>query len=71
MGDHGAGHRNLRLQPNGCDDWLLRARACRDQETDDAREATDRVITMLEADGGEFLTFAWQPRAEALSTIAA
>ena len=49
---------SARLQPDGCDDWLLWARVCREQQPEGAREATDSVINMLEADGGEFLTFA-------------
>jgi SAM-dependent methyltransferase len=49
---------SARLQPHGCDDWLLWARACREQQPEGARESTESVITMLEADGGEFLSFA-------------
>lgn len=49
---------SARLQPDGCHDWLLWARACHEQQPEDARAATESVITMLEADGGEFLSFA-------------
>ncbi|WP_020578346.1 SAM-dependent methyltransferase [Actinopolymorpha alba] len=48
---------SARLQPDGWRDWLRWARAGLDHGTDD-REGTKKVIAMLEADQGEFLSFA-------------
>ena len=47
-----------RLQPHGWDDWLRWSRAVREQQPDGARESVDSVIAMLEADGGDLLSFA-------------
>ncbi len=47
---------SARLQPDGFDDWLLWARACHEQQHEAARNLTE--ITMLEADGGQLLSFA-------------
>ncbi len=49
---------SARLQPDGWEDWMLWARACREQQPEDTRALTDPVITMLEADGGASLSFA-------------
>lgn len=48
---------SARLQASGWDDWLLWARACREHPAADI-EAADRTIAMLEADQGEYLSFA-------------
>ncbi len=45
-----------RLQADGWHDWLLWARACLDHGSGD-RDAIEKVIAMLEADNGEFLSF--------------
>jgi SAM-dependent methyltransferase len=43
-----------RLQSTGCRDWLLWARACREQGAEDAQATID----MLEADDGNLVSFA-------------
>ena len=43
-----------RLQSTGCRDWLLWARACLEQGVEDAQA----TINMLEADGGDLVSFA-------------
>lgn len=48
---------SARLQPDGCDDWLRWTRAVLEQATEN-RETTQSVITMLEADQGEYLSLA-------------
>lgn len=48
---------SARLQPHGWEDWLLWTRVVREHGGGDP-EATDGVIEMLEADGGELLSFA-------------
>lgn len=48
---------SARLQRDGWNDWLLWARACLEHRPD-GREAAEQTIAMLEADQGEFLSFA-------------
>lgn len=49
---------SARLQAGGWEDWLLWARACREQQPPELRALADPVVTMLEADGGKLLSFA-------------
>ncbi|MBE1561798.1 SAM-dependent methyltransferase [Nonomuraea africana] len=48
---------SARLQDDGWNDWLLWARACFEHQPDN-RAAAEQTIAMLEADKGEFLSFA-------------
>lgn len=48
---------SARLQPGGWEDWLLWSRACLEHGTAENYDLR-KVIEMLEADGGELLTFA-------------
>ncbi|HYN94708.1 MAG TPA: methyltransferase domain-containing protein [Pilimelia sp.] len=48
---------SARLQPDGWHDWLLWSRAVRDRAATD-EPGFDPVVAMLEADKGEFLSFA-------------
>ncbi|MFD1936817.1 SAM-dependent methyltransferase [Nonomuraea mangrovi] len=48
---------SARLQENGWHDWLLWSRACLEHGATD-RDVVERTIAMLEADRGEYLSFA-------------
>jgi hypothetical protein len=48
---------SARLQPGGWRDWVLWTKACIEHGTGERAEQ-ERVLAMLEADGGELLTFA-------------
>ncbi len=48
---------SARLQQDGWRDWLLWARACAEHQPD-GRASNQPVIDMLDADGGEFVSFA-------------
>jgi SAM-dependent methyltransferase len=48
---------SARLQPDGCADWLLWSQACLERCAD-GRAHLESVIAMLEADGGDLLSFA-------------
>lgn len=51
---------SARLQPGAWQDWLVWARVCLEhgRNDDEYRKSVQSTINMLEADGGELLSFA-------------